>query len=70
MRPRPNALRIITAIVPKCRADSIRLLTFGLVFLMAAPVAAQTSEQMVERGRYIVENVAVCGHCHTPPPAA
>jgi mono/diheme cytochrome c family protein len=66
MRPHPNALRIITANVPKCLADSARLLSSGLALLIATPAAAQTSEQMVERGRYIVENVAVCGHCHTP----
>jgi mono/diheme cytochrome c family protein len=66
MRPRLNVLRIISGIAPKCRAASARLLAFGLAFLIAAPAAAQAPEQMVERGGYIVENVAVCGHCHTP----
>jgi mono/diheme cytochrome c family protein len=66
MKPCPSTLRIMHAVVPKCFAYSPRLLAFGLAFLIEAQVAAQTSQQMIERGRYIVENVAVCGHCHTP----
>jgi len=37
--------------------------------LMAAAVvaaAAQASDRQIVRGRYLVENVALCGDCHTP----
>ena len=32
--------------------------------MMAA--AAQASDRQIVRGRYLVENVAMCGDCHTP----
>ena len=36
------------------------------VAALAAPTAAQTRAELVERGRYLVETIGVCGHCHTP----
>lgn len=36
------------------------------VVIMALPSAAQTRVDLVERGRYLVETIAACGHCHTP----
>jgi len=41
----------------------------GVVFGVAAlavPAFAQTRTDLVERGRYLVETIGVCGHCHTP----
>jgi len=34
--------------------------------LFAPPAAAQPRADLVERGRYLVESIGVCGHCHTP----
>lgn len=31
-----------------------------------APAAAQPSAEQIERGKYLVEKVAMCGQCHTP----
>lgn len=36
------------------------------VVIPAPPSAAQTRADLVERGRYLVETIAACGHCHTP----
>jgi len=36
------------------------------VVILALPSAAQTRTDLVERGRYLVETIAACGHCHTP----
>jgi mono/diheme cytochrome c family protein len=33
---------------------------------LAVPAFAQTRTDLVERGRYRVETIGVCGHCHTP----
>lgn len=33
---------------------------------MAAPAQASGSGDQVARGKYIVEDVAMCGNCHTP----
>lgn len=30
------------------------------------PVSASPDKAAIERGRYLVENVAMCGECHTP----
>lgn len=45
----------------------------GLILTIAAPCVIATSAQkqpagnaQVERGRYLVEQVAMCGECHTP----
>ena len=35
------------------------------VVILALPSAAQTRADLVERGRYLVETIAACGHCHT-----
>jgi hypothetical protein len=32
----------------------------------AAEQAGQADKSEIERGRYLVENVAMCGECHTP----
>jgi len=36
------------------------------VVTLASPAAAQTGADLVVRGRYLVETIAACGHCHTP----
>lgn len=36
------------------------------VFFALAPVSSQAADSNIERGRYIVENVAMCELCHTP----
>ena len=62
--------------------NSPRRLAFGLVLLLAAvgayallpsrsteahkPASAEAPQSAVERGRYIVEDVAMCEECHTP----
>lgn len=41
--------------------------TMGTVVAAAVMAAgAQASDRQVVRGRYVVENVAMCGDCHTP----
>lgn len=41
--------------------------TMGTVVAAAVmAAAAQASDRQVVRGRYLVENVAMCGDCHTP----
>lgn len=41
--------------------------TLGTVMAAAvAAAAAQAADRQVVRGRYLVENVAMCGDCHTP----
>ena len=32
----------------------------------ALPVSAQSRADRLDRGRYLVETIGVCGHCHTP----
>jgi len=32
----------------------------------ATHAAAQPADAAIERGKYLVENVAMCGECHTP----
>ncbi|PWU03796.1 MAG: hypothetical protein C5B51_18225 [Terriglobia bacterium] len=57
---------------PDPLVDTIKLMTrvlwLGLwiagLSLLAVPAPAQT---LVERGKYLVERVAHCGDCHTPP---
>jgi mono/diheme cytochrome c family protein len=34
--------------------------------VLASPAIAQTRVDLVERGRYLVETIAACGHCHSP----
>ena len=36
-----------------------------VVSAWALPVSAQTRADRLERGRYLVETIGVCGHCHT-----
>ena len=36
------------------------------VVILAPPSTAQTRGDHVQRGRYLVETIAACGHCHTP----
>ena len=40
--------------------------TAVVVSASALPVSAQTRADRLERGRYLVETIGVCGHCHTP----
>ena len=40
-------------------------LLIGVVILPSFS-AAQTRADLVERGRYLVETIGACGHCHTP----
>jgi mono/diheme cytochrome c family protein len=51
----------------------MKRITISLVLLMLAACTIATSAQkqlagsaQVERGRYLVEQVALCGECHTP----
>ena len=39
---------------------------FALAVRSNARPAAQSSADKIERGRYLVEQVAMCGDCHTP----
>lgn len=45
------------------RAASVALLA-GLVAL--SPAASRAESKEIGRGKYLVENVAKCGDCHTP----
>ena len=36
------------------------------VVIAVPPSVAQSRGDLVERGRYIVETIGACGHCHTP----
>ncbi|HYD88705.1 MAG TPA: c-type cytochrome [Vitreimonas sp.] len=38
----------------------------ALLGACAQPTAAPTREALVERGDYLVNNVVLCGDCHTP----
>ena len=40
--------------------------SLAAVFLFAANAQDTKVNGEAERGKYIVENVAMCGHCHTP----
>ena len=49
-----------------------KLLIFGLTILFIGVIIAisiqsvESQNDMVERGKYLVEAVAACGYCHTP----
>ncbi len=42
------------------------LICCGFLFTGAALCLLRAADSEVERGRYLVENVAKCGDCHTP----
>lgn len=46
----------------RMRVTALLLVSAGLA---AAQQASKPDSSAVERGRYIVENVAMCGRCHT-----
>lgn len=49
------------------RLSVVCLLAFAVASVPASAQAKQQSDQaLVERGRYIVEDVAMCELCHTP----
>src|SRR5271156_1520544 len=52
------------------RTAALALLAFAVAMSPAAaqtkPAATSGGQTLVERGRYIVENVAMCELCHTP----
>jgi mono/diheme cytochrome c family protein len=48
------------------RLSLISVLTFAVGLFSAAAQEKQGGQTPVERGRYIVENVAMCELCHTP----
>jgi mono/diheme cytochrome c family protein len=57
-------------VVPKLR---VTLIPFAAVCglavgaaVLAPPAVAQTRVDVVGRGRYLVETIAACGHCHSP----
>lgn len=40
---------------------------WGLILsVMATPAAAADKKELVQHGRYLVHQVAMCVHCHTP----
>jgi mono/diheme cytochrome c family protein len=39
---------------------------FGVAMLVLASATPTLAESKVDRGKYLVENVGVCGECHTP----
>jgi mono/diheme cytochrome c family protein len=47
------------------RALRLPLVAVAAAVLVSA-IGAAAPEGNVERGRYLVENVAMCGECHTP----
>jgi mono/diheme cytochrome c family protein len=44
----------------------ISFLAFAVVMVPAKAQAKQGEQPLIERGRYIVESVAMCELCHTP----
>ena len=47
---------------------AITILALGLVSMMAADqkTSSGTSSAKIARGKYLVENIGMCGDCHTP----
>ena len=37
-----------------------------LLLISSGTTFAQSTEELVERGRYLAEGIAGCGNCHTP----
>jgi mono/diheme cytochrome c family protein len=50
------------------KAVAIAVLAVGLVSLVAgeAKKGSAGSSAKIERGKYLVENIGMCGDCHTP----
>jgi mono/diheme cytochrome c family protein len=48
------------------RLSVICLLAFAVASVPASAQAKQGDQALIERGRYIVEDVAMCELCHTP----
>jgi hypothetical protein len=44
----------------------IATVAIGASLLLARPLFAQDGTNLVARGRYLVNNVAMCGECHSP----
>jgi hypothetical protein len=43
------------------------ILRLGAIVLFATLPFAARAESALERGRYLVNSIAACGNCHTPP---
>jgi len=56
----PKALRVTLI-----RFTAVCGLAVGAAVL-ASPAIAQRRVDLVERGRYLVETIAACGHCYSP----
>jgi mono/diheme cytochrome c family protein len=50
---------------PRIIALAAMLIT-GLVGCQPEEAVTQSAQQRIERGRYLVENVAMCADCHSP----
>lgn len=48
------------------RLSVICLFAFAVASIPASAQAKQSDQALIERGRYIVEDVAMCELCHTP----
>jgi hypothetical protein len=52
----------------KKTAVAIALITLGLVSALAGDLKTHSgnSSEKITRGKYLVENIGMCGDCHTP----
>jgi mono/diheme cytochrome c family protein len=64
LKPAKKATPELQTWAPFARSIGVRL--YLMVFGRLANAPAQAPKGGVERGRYLVEHVAICGDCHTP----
>ena len=64
LKPSRKATPKLNTHVPFARSIGARLYLAAFGRFSAAPAKAPTSG--LERGRYLVEHIAICGDCHTP----
>jgi mono/diheme cytochrome c family protein len=52
----------------KVQVVALAILALGLVSIVAADqkTSSGTSSAKIARGKYLVENIGMCGDCHTP----
>lgn len=63
---RLTALAVVPVLAWGASLMSSALFTTGALAQTAAPAQGTYTQEQIDRGRYLVENTAMCGQCHSP----